>query len=98
MPMSRLAANASSSLSRLSHVVARLESQGWVRRERHVADGRVQLAVLTDAGMDKVRSSAPGHVEEVQRLIFDVLDPAQIQQLDALCEKLIEGVRPGNPR
>src|SRR4051812_44419888 len=53
LPMSRLAAEASASLSRLSHVVPRLESQGWVRRERSPGDGRVQLAALTDAGMAK---------------------------------------------
>ena len=31
--MSELAARANSSLSRLSHVVSRLEAKGWVRRE-----------------------------------------------------------------
>src|SRR5918912_2300691 len=65
LPMSRLAKDVSASLSRLSHVVARLEAQGWVRRERDPDDGRVQIAVLTDAGYAKVVSSAPGHVEAV---------------------------------
>src|SRR3954464_1386787 len=54
LAMSKLASRASSSLSRVSHVVARLEGQGWVRRERDPDDGRVQIAVLTDEGFKKV--------------------------------------------
>jgi len=90
LPMSRLAKRASASLSRLSHVVARLEAQGWLRRERDPADGRVQIAVLTDAGFRKVVESAPGHAEAVQQLVFDRLSPAQVRQLAKLCDALLE--------
>ena len=88
--MSRLAKDVSASLSRLSHVVARLEAQGWVRRERDPDDGRVQIAVLTDAGYTKVVSSAPGHAEAVQQLVFDRLSPAQVRQLVKLADALLE--------
>ncbi|MBG0563064.1 MarR family winged helix-turn-helix transcriptional regulator [Actinoplanes aureus] len=90
MAMSKLAKLACASLSRLSHVVARLEERGWVRRERDQADGRVQIAVLTDAGWDKVVASAPGHAEAVQQLVFDRLTPAQMRQLAKLAEALLE--------
>jgi DNA-binding MarR family transcriptional regulator len=90
LAMSRLAKQASASLSRLSHVVARLEAQGWVRRERDPEDGRVQIAVLTDAGYAKVVESAPGHAEAVQQLLFDRLTPAQIRQLTRLADALLE--------
>jgi DNA-binding MarR family transcriptional regulator len=90
LAMSRLAKQASASLSRLSHVVARLEAQGWVRRERDPEDGRVQIAVLTDAGHAKVVESAPGHAEAVQQLLFDRLTPAQIRQLARLADALLE--------
>jgi DNA-binding MarR family transcriptional regulator len=89
LPMSRLAARASASLSRLSHVVSRLEALGWVQRERHPEDGRVQLAVLTDAGYDKIVEIAPGHAAAVQQLVFDVLSPVQVRQLDRVCEALL---------
>src|SRR3982751_4450657 len=89
LAMSRLAKLASASLSRLSHVVARLEAQGWVRRERDPEDGRVQIAVLTDEGFAKVVDSAPGHAEAVQQLVFDRLTPAQVRQLNKLCEALL---------
>ncbi|WP_030434853.1 MarR family winged helix-turn-helix transcriptional regulator [Actinoplanes subtropicus] len=97
LSMSRLAKYASASLSRLSHVVARLEAQGWVRRQRDPDDGRVQIAVLTDAGYAKVVGSAPGHAEAVQQLVFDRLSPAQVRQLVKLADALLEGpveVRP----
>ncbi|GID55805.1 MarR family transcriptional regulator [Actinoplanes couchii] len=90
LPMSRLARNASASLSRLSHVVARLEKQGWVRREKDAADGRVQIAVLTDEGWAKVVETAPGHAEAVQRLIFDRLTTAQARQLAKVAEALTQ--------
>ena len=90
LAMSRLAKLASASLSRLSHVVARLEAQGWVRRERDPEDGRVQIAVLTDAGHAKVVDSAPGHAEAVQQLLFDRLTPAQMRQLARLADALLE--------
>ncbi|GGN36845.1 DNA-binding MarR family transcriptional regulator [Actinoplanes campanulatus] len=90
LSMSNLAKRASASLSRLSHVVARLEEKGWVQRERDAADGRVQIAVLTDAGWEKVVESAPGHAEAVQQLIFDRLTPGQARQLAKVAEALLE--------
>lgn len=89
LAMSRLAKLACASLSRLSHVVARLEDNGWVRRERDPDDGRVQIAVLTDAGWDKVVDTAPGHAEAVQQLVFDRLTTAQVRQLARLTEALL---------
>jgi DNA-binding MarR family transcriptional regulator len=90
MPMSKLARGVSSSLSRLSHVVARLEGQGWVRRERNPEDGRVQIAVLTDEGYEKVVATAPGHVEAVQQLVFDRLTPAQVRAVAKAAEAILD--------
>ncbi len=52
--MSRLAALASGSLTRLSRVVDRLDKRGWVCRRPDPTDGRSTLAVLTDAGWEKL--------------------------------------------
>jgi len=90
LPMSRLAKLATASLSRLSHVVARLEGQGWVRRQRDPEDGRVQIAVLTDAGYAKIVESAPGHAEAVQQLVFDRLTATQVRQLTKVAEALLD--------
>src|ERR1700757_3839127 len=48
--MSRLAFLTSSELSRLSHLVHRLEKRGLVHREPDPADRRFTLAVLTAGG------------------------------------------------
>ena len=81
LPMSRLAKLVSASLSRLSHVVDRLEKRGWVRRTPDETDGRYTLAILTDEGWAKIVDSAPGHVEAVRTLVFDPLTAAQRRQL-----------------
>ncbi|ASO19899.1 DNA-binding MarR family transcriptional regulator [Actinoalloteichus hoggarensis] len=87
--MSDLAAKANASPSRLSHVVNRLEKNGWVRRQRSPEDGRGSIAVLTEAGMAKVAASAPGHVAAVRELLFDGLDDDQVRQLDEICAALL---------
>ena len=48
--MSSLADLANASLSRLSHLVKRLEERGLARRESDPADGRFTNAILTDEG------------------------------------------------
>ncbi|MFD1543563.1 MarR family winged helix-turn-helix transcriptional regulator [Nonomuraea guangzhouensis] len=95
MRMSELAALVNGSQSRLSHVVARLERQGWVRRERTADDGRGYVAVLTDAGYDKLAASAPGHVEAVRSMVFEVLTPEQLGQLEEICSAILKKIRCG---
>ena len=90
--MSDLAAMASGSLSRLSHVVSRLEARGWVRREACPGDGRFINAVLTDDGWAKVVATAPGHVAAVRRLLIDVLTPEQLRELGAISDEVLIGL------
>lgn len=79
--MSDLAALASGSLSRLSHVISRMEARGWVRREACPGDGRFVNAVLTDDGWAKVVAAAPGHVAAVRRLVVDPLSATELAAL-----------------
>lgn len=87
--MSELAAIANSSLSRLSHVVSRLETRGWVRREPCPGDGRFINAVLTDDGWQKVLATAPGHVTAVRELLLAPLSAEEFQQLGAISAKVL---------
>lgn len=87
--MSELAATASSSMSRLSHVVSRLEVKGWVRREPCPGDGRFINAVLTEEGWGKVKATAPGHVAAVRELLVDTLTSEEFAQLGALSAKIL---------
>jgi DNA-binding MarR family transcriptional regulator len=70
---------ANGSLSRLSHVISRLERRGWVRRSRGTR-GRATYAELTDEGYQKLMATGPTHLREVRRLVFDVLTPEEVKR------------------
>jgi DNA-binding MarR family transcriptional regulator len=90
--MSELAIFANGSLSRLSRAVARLEDREWVTRKPDPVDGRYTLAVLTDRGRAVVVEAAPGHVEAVNRLVFDVLTTAQARQLGIIAGRILNAI------
>lgn len=90
LQMRDLAAQANASLSRLSHVTKRLEQRGWVERVPCPGDARATNAVLTDAGWEKVVATAPGHVEEVQRIVFEDLEPDDVAALERVCRVIAE--------
>ena len=96
--MSELAALTDGSLSRLSQVVARLERKGWVRRSPDPSDGRYTLATLTDTGWRKVVDTAPGHVGEVRRVVFDPLTKTQVQQLTTIGQRILRVIVPDDKR
>ena len=90
--LSHLAHECNASLSRLSHVVTRLEKRGWVVREPCPEDARATMAVLTDAGWDTVVEAAPGHVDTVRRLVFDGLDTDEVAELGRLCGAILDHI------
>ena len=90
--MSELAIYANGSLSRLSRAVARLEGRGWATRKPDPTDGRYTLAMLTDNGRDVLVEAAPGHVEAVNRLVFDVLTRAQARQLGIIAGRILNAI------
>jgi DNA-binding MarR family transcriptional regulator len=92
--MTRLAELTSGSLSRLSHVVARLETAGYATRARSAHDGRVTVATISDTGRDAFRAAAPGHVANIRRLVFDHLEPDEVETLGAILAKLVPSVDP----
>lgn len=92
--MSDVAALANVQLSHLSRIAARLEARGWLTRERDPNDGRGTLATLTELGWVKVVDTAPGHVEAVQRLVFDGLAADQTTELGDLCAHIVHAARP----
>lgn len=89
MRMSRLALITNAELSRLSHLVSRLERRGLVRREPDSTDGRYTNAVLTDAGLEHLTEAAPGHVARVRELVIDALDEPALRALRAAADSII---------
>ncbi|MDP5226770.1 MULTISPECIES: MarR family transcriptional regulator [Arthrobacter] len=89
LPMSELAARTSASLSRLSHVVTKLQGRGWVEREQHPQDARVTVAHLTDEGLATLERLAPEHVGVVRELVFDALDEQDVEDLARIGERIV---------
>ncbi|MGH3957391.1 MarR family winged helix-turn-helix transcriptional regulator [Mycobacterium sp.] len=81
LQMNDLAYRANSSLSRLSHLISRLEKRGWVTKRPCENDRRASTVALTAAGAEMIRAAAPGHTHLVQELVIKPLSPVQLQQL-----------------
>ncbi len=94
MRLSHLALLANSELSRLSHLMRRLERRDLVRREPDPTDGRFTNAILTPAGHAKVVEAAPGHVAQVRRHVFDVLDDDEQAVLRSALRKVADRLLP----
>ena len=90
----RAGAQTNATLPRLSHVVRRLEERGLVERFPCPEDARATNARLTDAGWDKVRATAPGHVATVREHVIDALTAEQIDQLAAIADAILGRLDP----
>ncbi|MGW1562529.1 MarR family winged helix-turn-helix transcriptional regulator [Streptomyces sp. NPDC002144] len=91
--MSLLAEQLKFTRSRLTRAVIRLEESSYVRRREDPADGRGQLAELTDAGMELMTKAAPGHVAAVRRVVFDALSPEQVEQLATITATVVASLK-----
>jgi len=87
--MSELARECNASLSRLSHLIKRLEARGLVRREPDPTDGRFTVAILTNAGHKKRLASAPGHVDCVRQLVVGDFTAAEQAQLRDMSDRIV---------
>jgi DNA-binding MarR family transcriptional regulator len=92
MRMSSLAEVTNASLSRLSHLVDRLEKRGFVRREPDPTDGRFTNAILTEKGFRALAEAAPGHLAHVRSLVIDVLSPEQLRRLGRDADRIMSHI------
>lgn len=92
MRMSELAEVTDASLSRLSHLVKRLERRQLVRREPDPSDGRCTNAILTRTGLRLLAASAPAHVAKVREMVIDALTPDELRHLRAASERILERI------
>jgi DNA-binding MarR family transcriptional regulator len=75
--LSDLANRSNTSQSRLTHRLRDLVARGDIAITDDPKDRRAKNATLTPVGLKRLETVAPVHVEDVQRLIFDQLDPTQ---------------------
>ncbi|MCX6395411.1 MAG: MarR family transcriptional regulator [Propionibacteriales bacterium] len=92
--MTMLAQLTNATLSRLSHVVRRLEDRGLVERFPCPEDARATNARLTPAGRDAVVAAAPGHVAAVRAHALDGLNREQLTQLREISVALLGKLDP----
>ncbi|MGK5440268.1 MarR family winged helix-turn-helix transcriptional regulator [Micromonospora sp. URMC 105] len=86
--MSELAAACEMSLSGMSRVVQKLESQGYVQRVRCEEDARGWNAVLTDAGFARLEQAWPAHLAAVRRNFLDHLAGIDLKKLAAALQNV----------
>ncbi|MBA2740584.1 MAG: MarR family transcriptional regulator [Actinobacteria bacterium] len=74
--------------SGITRLLDGLESCGFVERAPCGADRRVVYAVLTDAGLEKLKEAASTHVPQVDALFAERFDEDEIATAAALLERL----------
>ena len=75
--------------SRVSHHVTRMERRRLVQRVECAEDGRGAFVLITPQGRAAIEQAAPGHVNTVRRLVFDVLSPEEVDSFGAIIEKAL---------
>jgi DNA-binding MarR family transcriptional regulator len=75
--------------SRVSHHVTRMERRRLVQRVECAEDGRGAFVVITPQGRAAIEQAAPGHVNTVRRLVFDVLSPEEVDSFGAIIDKAL---------
>ncbi|GAB3898453.1 MarR family winged helix-turn-helix transcriptional regulator [Kibdelosporangium lantanae] len=96
LTMSDLAARTNATPSRMSHMVTRLQRRGYVERSQSPDSGRVVLATLTAAGWELVVRTAPLHRRDVRELVFDVLEPGEVDEFGEILGRVLRRLDPGN--
>jgi len=87
--MTELATRTLVSRSGLTRRVARLVSEGLVRRANATGDGRGVTVALTDAGVARMTEAVPVHLRGVSRLFVERLDEQELTVLETALRKVI---------
>ena len=74
--------------SGITRLLDRLEDQELVGKGECKEDARVSYAILTDAGLEKIKAAWPEHVEAVERRVAAVLSEEEIGTLRELLGRL----------
>jgi DNA-binding MarR family transcriptional regulator len=99
--MTQLASQVLLSKSGVTRLVDRLVVDGLVERSQCPTDARGAEAVLTPAGLERLRSAADTHLEGVDRYFVSAVDPADLavidRAMDAISRRAGDVDPDGNP-
>jgi DNA-binding MarR family transcriptional regulator len=71
-----------------------LERSGYVERDSCASDRRVVYAVLTDAGLEKIREAATTHFAQVEELFDGRFAEPEVDLLVSLLDRIAEADTP----
>ena len=77
------------SRSGLTRLVDRMTADGLVERETCADDARGMFTVLTEAGLNRLRQTAPTHLRGIEDYMTSRLAPAELDALGELLAKLL---------
>ena len=96
--MTELADEVVYSRSSLTYQAGQMENAGLVERHPSPDDDRGVTLTITDAGRARLDQALPGHVEELQALLFQPLTSKDVSALVALLEPVLAHMRTSPPR
>jgi DNA-binding MarR family transcriptional regulator len=76
------------SRSGVSRVVDRLQAEGYVSRSSCPSDARGAFAVITAAGLERLRGATPAHLDGVRRHFVEALGPGELSAVAELMGRL----------
>lgn len=89
-PMSELVAATAFTSGGVTRLVDRIEQAGYVERRPCPNDRRVTYVGLTERGQKLLERASAVHVRGIQEHLVDVLDAAEVAQLDAILAKVVQ--------
>jgi DNA-binding MarR family transcriptional regulator len=91
--MNQLATGIVLSRSGVTRLIDRLEADGLIERSTCTDDGRGALAVLTDAGLARLRAAATTHLAGIAQYFLDVVPAADLELLAGTFRAIGDRVR-----
>lgn len=80
------------SRSGLTRLIDRMAADGLVCREAFAADRRGMLAVLTPAGVDRLRAAAPVHLRGIATHFTAALEGDEADAIRRACDRVLAGL------
>lgn len=88
-PISELVAATAFTIGGVTRLVDRIEQAGYVERRACPSDRRVTYVGLTERGHELLEQASAVHVRGIQEHLVDVLDAAELAQLDAILATVV---------
>jgi DNA-binding MarR family transcriptional regulator len=93
--MSQLAEGVFLTRSGVTRLIDRLQAEGLVTRSQCPSDGRGAEAVLTEAGLERLRSASPTHLRGISTHFLDRVDEDDLEALARMMAAVTAGLASG---